>query len=290
MNYDMLTVDAFTSRPLEGNACAIYPDASGLDDAIMQKIAREMNLSETAYVLPSGRADFRVRYFTPASEIPMAGHPTIATTHALCEIGRIKPEVANITLEMPAGTIPVAIDRSRERPRYVMRQLAPTFLRTYSRDALAQALGLNVEDLRDDATPQTVSTGTPQLMIALASVAALGRIRADVRKLFPSGNEVDYFSVHVFACDSGEVALRSRHFADFNGLVEDPFTGSASGGMAAYCARYGLVKAVSYAIAQGHHAGRPGIGYIRVLGTPDAIEGIEVGGEAVTVLRGTLAL
>ena len=126
--------------------------------------------------------------------------------------------------------------------------------------------------------------------VSLASVAALGRIRADVRKLFPSERKGDYFSVHVFACDSGEIALRSRHFADFNGLIEDPFTGSASGGMAAYCARYGLVKAASYAIAQGDHAGRPGVGYIRVLGTPDAIEGIEVGGEAVTVLRGTLVL
>lgn len=290
MNYDVLTVDAFTSRPLEGNACAVYPDAHGLDDAVMQKIAREMNLSETSYVLPSERADFRVRYFTPASEIPMAGHPTIATTHALCEIGRIAPKVREITLEMPAGIIPVVIDRSHERPRYVMRQLAPKFLRTYSRDVLAEALGLQGHDLRSDATPQTVSTGTPQLMIALASVAALGRIRADVRKLFPSERKGDYFSVHVFACDSGEIALRSRHFADFNGLIEDPFTGSASGGMAAYCARYGLVKAASYAIAQGDHAGRPGVGYIRVLGTPDAIEGIEVGGEAVTVLRGTLVL
>lgn len=290
MDYDMLTVDAFTSRPLEGNACAVYPDARGLGDATMQKIAREMNLSETSYVLPSERADFRVRYFTPASEIPMAGHPTIATTHALCEIGRIKPNVRQITLEMPAGIVPVTIDRSQERPRYIMRQLAPKFLRTYGRDALAAALGLPLDDLWDDVTPQTVSTGTPQLMVALASIGALGRIRADVRKLFPNENKPDYFSIHVFACDTGEIALRSRHFADFNGLIEDPFTGSASGGMAAYCARYGLVKAASYSIAQGDHAGRPGVGYIRVLGTPDAIDGIEVGGEAVTVLRGTLVL
>ncbi|MGH7660345.1 MAG: PhzF family phenazine biosynthesis protein [Vulcanimicrobiaceae bacterium] len=290
MTYEMLQVDAFTSHALGGNPCAIYPDARGLSDELMQRIAREMNLSETSYVLPSERADFRVRYFTPAYELPMAGHPTIATTHALCELGRIKPDARQITLEMPAGIIPVSIDRAHEHPRFIMRQLAPKFLRTYSREALADALGLSVRDLRSDATPQTVSTGVPQLMIALASVEALGRIRADVRTLLPGQEQRDYASVHVFARDSGEVALRSRHFADFNGLVEDPFTGSASGGMAAYCARYGLVEASSYAIAQGEHAGRPGTGYIRVLGTPDAIEGVEVGGEAVTVLRGTLVL
>lgn len=296
MKYEMIQVDAFTSQPLEGNSCAIYPDAGGLDDALMQKIAREMNLSETSYVLPSERADFRVRYFTPTSEIPMAGHPTVATVHALCELGRIAPQTTGITLEMKAGIIPVAIRRDGRTTRYVMRQLPPQFLRAYEHDAIAVALGIGPGDLRTDVTPQTVSTGTPQLMVALRDVATLDRLRPDVHRLFPNEAARDYFSVHVFGCDGGDgcnggdVALRSRHFADFNGLVEDPFTGSASGGMAAYCARYRLVPQDAYAIAQGEHAGRPGIGYIRVLGAPDAIEGIEVGGEAVTVLRGTLVL
>src|SRR5579872_2675682 len=106
MNYQMLQVDAFTSEPLGGNPCAIYPDAQGLSDDLMQRIAREMNLSETSYVLPSERADFRVRYFTPTSELPMAGHPTIATTHALCELGLVDARTERITLEMPAGVIP----------------------------------------------------------------------------------------------------------------------------------------------------------------------------------------
>lgn len=289
MKYELIQVDAFTSRPLEGNSCAIYPDASGLDDVLMQKIAREMNLSETSYVLPSTRADFRVRYFTPTSEISMAGHPTVATVHALCELGRIKAETSDITLEMKAGIIPVAIRRDGKRTRYVMRQLPPQFLRTYEPADVARALGITANDLLPDATPQTVSTGTPQLMIALRDVATLAKLRPSVHELFGAG-ERDYFSVHVFARDGGNVALRSRHFADFNGLVEDPFTGSASGSMAAYCARYRLVEPVEYSIAQGDHAGRPGIGYIRVLGSPDTIEGIEVGGEAVTVLRGMLVL
>ena len=292
MKYEVIQVDAFTSKPLEGNPCAVLPDARGLDDALMQRIAREMNLSETAYVLPGERTDFRVRYFTPYSEIPMAGHPTVATVHTLCELGIVGAERSGVTLEMPAGIVPVRIEREGSQTRYVMRQLAPTFLRKYPRELFAQALGLGEDDLLDEhPLPQTVSTGTPQLMIPLRDKGALGRARPDVRKLFSDVDGKDYFSVHVFARETkGDVALISRHFADFGNLVEDPFTGSASGGMAAYCAHYGLIEERSYAIAQGDHVGRPGRGQIRVIGDDDAIEAVEVGGEAVTVLRGMLSL
>ncbi len=293
MNYEVIQVDAFASKPLEGNPCAVLPDARGLDDALMQRIAREMNLSETAYVFPGERTDFRVRYFTPYSEIPMAGHPTVATVHTLCEVGIIGADRAGVTLEMPAGIIPVRIEREHPKTRYVMRQLAPTFLRKYPRELFAQALDLGEDDFLDDhPLPQTVSTGTPQLMIALRDAAALERARPDVRKLFSDVDGKDYFSVHVFAREEkDDVALISRHFADFGGsIVEDPFTGSASGGMAAYCAHYGLIEESSYKIAQGDHVGRPGRGYIRVIDEGDKIEAVEVGGEAVTVLRGTLSL
>jgi len=250
-----------------------------------------MNLSETSFVFPGERSDFRVRYFTPMSEIPMAGHPTIATAHALCELGIVASDRERITLEMPAGIIPVTIERSIRPARYVMRQPAPKFMRTYSRATMARALDLSEDDLLASTTPQTVSTGTPQLMIALRDPALLARTRPTVRDLFENIADRDYFSVHVFAREkSGEIALRARHFADFGGIIEDPFTGSASGGMAAYCARYALLSVRSYAIAQGDHIGRPGIGHIRVLGDGENIEGVEVGGEAVTVLRGTLTL
>ena len=291
MNYDLVQVDAFTSRPLEGNACAVLPDARGLDDATMLRIARENNLSETSFVFPGERSDFRVRYFTPTHEIPMAGHPTIATTHALCELGIVARERDRITIEMPAGIIPVTIDRTSGATRYIMRQPAPKFLKKFSRAGMAPALGIQESALLADVEPQTVSTGTPQLMIALRDVATLARLHPDPVALFPEGYESDYFSVHVFARErDGKVALRSRHYALFGNIIEDPFTGSASGGMAAYCAQYELLPERSYAIAQGDHAGRPGIGYIRVLGSGKDIEGIEVGGEAVTVLRGTLTL
>ena len=291
MSYEVIQVDAFTSQPLQGNPCAVLPDARGLDDVLMQRIAREMNLSETAYVFPGERSDFRVRYFTPISEIPMAGHPTVATVHALCERGTIGKDRSGVTLEMAAGVIPVRIEREHPQTRYVMRQLAPKFLRKYPRELLAPALDLGEDDFLDEhPLPQTVSTGTPQLMIALRDSAALARARPDVRKLFAEVDGKDYFSVHVFARERGEAALIARHFADFGDIIEDPFTGSASGGMAAYCAHYSLLQERSYTIAQGDHVGRPGRGYIRVIGEGDAVEAVEVGGEAVTVLRGTLSL
>ena len=287
----MVQVDAFTSCPLQGNACAVLPDARGLDDGTMQRIAREMNLSETAFVFPGERSDFRVRYFTPASEIPMAGHPTVATAHALCELGLVPRDRENITLEMPAGIIPVRIERKNPSTRYVMRQLTPKFMRTYSRARIAHALDLGEDDLLAHVTPQTVSTGTPQLMIALRDSSVLARVHPDVRELIRNVADRDYFSVHVFGREkAGDIALRARHFADFGALIEDPFTGSASGGMAAYCAHYDILPARSYTIAQGDHIGRPGIGYINVIGEGDRIEAVEVGGEAVTVLRGTLTL
>jgi trans-2,3-dihydro-3-hydroxyanthranilate isomerase len=288
-SYEVLSIDAFTETPLAGNACAVLTDARGLDDESMLAIAREMNLSETAFVFPSDVADNDVRYFTPAGEIPMAGHPTIATTHALCETGRFGPDRAEITLRMPAGIIPVAIDRGGPHPRYAMSQLPPTFLKTYKRGAIAKALGLTKRDLLDIALPQTVSTGTPQLQIALAARDALDRVRVDRAKLFV--DERDFFSVHVFARGGDGFALHARHFADFGDILEDPFTGSATGGMAAYCARYGIITEQHFRVTQGAHVHRPGAADVTVTGAPpDAIGRIIVAGSAVTVLRGTLTL
>jgi trans-2,3-dihydro-3-hydroxyanthranilate isomerase len=293
-------VDAFTTTPLAGNACAVVLDARGLDDATMQAIARETNLSETSFVFPGdGEADFVVRYWTPAGEIPLAGHPTIATTHALRETGAIPPGQNVVRLRMPAALIPVTIQPSvtlssskgaqQTATLYAMSQPPPVFLGTVPRAQIAAALRLDDADLLAGTTPQTVSTGTPQLMIALASREALDRVEPDRRALF--ARERAWFSVHVFARGRGDVALVSRHFADFGDVVEDPFTGSATGGMAAYCARYGIVRERSYAVEQGMHVHRPGRAQVEVGGDPpNDIGRITVAGPAVTVLRGTMTL
>jgi trans-2,3-dihydro-3-hydroxyanthranilate isomerase len=286
--YDVVWVDTFTSTPLQGNACAVLVDARGLEPPAMQTIAREINLSETAFVFPSDQADFGVRYFMPAGEIPLAGHPTIATTHALREIGKIAADRDDITLQMPAGVIPVSIERTYDgATTYAMSQPEPIFLSERKRGPIARALGLRKRDLLTAALPQVVSTGTAQLQVALASLDALDRVDVDRRLLFPERR--DYLSVHVFARADDGFALHARHFADIGDVLEDPFTGSATGGMAAYCARYGILDACEYDVAQGMHVKRPGRAAVRVGGSPpDAIGRITVAGAAVTVLRGTL--
>lgn len=255
----------------------------------MLAIARETNLSETAFVFPSDLADFGVRYFMPIGEIPMAGHPTIATTHALCELDRIAADRREITLHMPAGIIPVEIIRGGETPRYAMSQPPPQFLSKRKRGDMAAALGLKKADIFAGAPPRVVSTGTPQLQIALASLDALDRISVDRRLLFPDAR--DFLSVHVFARADDGFALHARHFADVGDVLEDPFTGSATGGMAAYCARYEFLSPLQYRVAQGMHVQRPGSADVCVTGAPpDAIGRIIVSGAAVTVMRAVLSI
>jgi trans-2,3-dihydro-3-hydroxyanthranilate isomerase len=267
----------------------VLVDARGLEVAAMLAIAREINLSETAFVFPSDQADFGVRYFMPVGEIPLAGHPTVAVAHALREIGRIPADRTSVSLHMPAGIIPVAIERGAAGLRYAMSQPPPLFLSTRKRGAIAKALGLRKSDLLTTVQPQVVSTGAAQLQIAVASLGALDRISVDRRLLFPVAR--DFLSAHVFARADDGFALHARHFADLGDVLEDPFTGSATGGMAAYCARYGIVLDQHYRVAQGMHVKRPGVADVTVGGTPpDAIGRIVVAGQAITVLRGTLTI
>ena len=173
-----MTVDAFTTQPLSGNACAIVFDADELDTATMQAVAREMNLSETSFVLrptdPS-KADFRARYFTPGEEIPLAGHPTIATGFALVDSGRLKlrpdRDRTTIALELNVGPIRVDITHSASGRSGVaevaMYQMQPEFRAVYPAAVAAPIFGLIPDDLLPGVPVQTVSTGTPQLMMAV---------------------------------------------------------------------------------------------------------------------------
>lgn len=282
-------VDAFTTVPLQGNACAVVFDADGLDDATMQAIARETNLSETAFLFAGDAdAEVTVRYWTPAGEIPFAGHPTIATVHALCESRRIAAERDVVRVRMPAALVPVTVQR--EARMYAMSQPPPSFGAAHARAEIAAALRLDESAILADCLPQTVSTGTPQLMIPLASLAALDRCEPDRHALFRCAGR-DWFSVHVFARGGNGTALTARHFADLGDVVEDPFTGSATGGMAGYCARYGIVRERAYRVRQGAHVHRPGEALVEVGGSPPGEIGrITVAGSAVTVMQATMRL
>lgn len=289
--YPMLQIDAFTDVPLEGNPCAVILDADAMDGDAMQAVALEMNLSETSFVLGSRVADFRVRYFTPAEEIPMAGHPTIATVYALAQWGRLEAGRPRVTLEMKAGVIPVDLDWEGSRLlRATMSQRRPQFLSTWDADEVMPVFGLSPSDRLAEGPIQTVSTGTPQLMIPVRDLEVLDRITVDERAYRELRARGDFFSPHLF-CTQGFTAsgqTAARHFGVPPDTREDPFTGSATGGMAAYLWRYGLIPSPRFVAEQGHPMGRPGRAEVEVVGPRDDIETVRVGGTAVTVLRGAL--
>ncbi len=284
---EYVLVDAFTREPFAGNPCAVFPDADGLDARIMQRIANEMNLSETAFVVPSNRADVGVHYFTPIEEMPLAGHPTLATAHVLSGLGRIGTLA---TFEMPAGVVPVETASDGEGLRYTMIQPAPQFLGPVERGWIAGCLGLEETDLLGAPEPQTVSTGCPMLMVPLASEAALDRCAPDRAVLF-ADPERSFMSVHAFVGLAGsEPAFSARHFSPPGDVPEDPVTGSACGAMSALAFSSGLIDRAGFTIIQGRHVGRFGTVYVDVLGDLDRISGVRVGGHAVTVASGRIDL
>ena len=277
-------VDAFTDKQLAGNPCAVVLDADGLSPARMQALAREFNLSETAFVLRSKKADVRARYFTPAGEIPLAGHPTLATMRALVDCGRIRAP-RRVALELKAGIVSVEVGART----IAMRQLEPRFLRRYSAAEALPAFGLSARDLLAGAPIQTVSTGTPQLMVPVKSLAALRRARLDPARYARLRARADFFSPHLF-CITGKNATFARHLGAPPESAEDPFTGSATGGMGAYLWRRGLIRTPRFTAAQSDWLGRPGRAFVEVHGPREAIEAVTVGGAATIVARGTLAL
>ena len=289
----LLQVDAFTDRPLGGNPCAVVLDADDLDEATMLAVAREMNLSETAFVRRSERADVGARYFTPLGEIPMAGHPTLATLFALVDAGRLTLAGARteVTLELPAGVVPVTLEAEDGRvARITMSQLRPELRGTLPPEAVVPWLGLTPADLLPDLPPTVVSTGTPQLLVGVAGHDALRRVRHDGVAHEALARAHGFFSSHVFALAGVERGdTFARHFAPGPDGFEDPFTGSATGAMGALLFHHGRLGP-RFVAEQGHWMGRPGRATVEVVGPPEAMETVRVGGAAVTVVRGTLVI
>ena len=284
-------VDAFTKNHMGGNPCAVVLDADHLSSEQMLKLAKEMNLSETAFVLASDAADFKARYFTPAEEIPLAGHPTLSVIRALIESGQIKTEErSKISLELPAGIISVEIDPSDQK--ITMQQMAPQFLEKHDKKLIADLFSIDSEDILDQVPVQTVSTGTPQLMVPLKSKAALRRVHMNIDKYMAYRKSSDFFSPHFF-CLEGFTELgdtSARHLGEPPDTQEDPFTGSATGGMGAFLWHYGLLSSPDFVAEQGHWMERPGMAHVSVKGHPHKIESVRVSGHAVRLIEGHIHL
>ncbi|TGE06169.1 PhzF family phenazine biosynthesis protein [Hymenobacter fodinae] len=298
-SYPFLLVDAFTDVALGGNPCAVVLDADGLTDEQMQRLAREFNQSETAFVRRSDVAEFGVRYFTPAEEIPLAGHPTIATITALLHAGRLaRPTLQPLTLQLELLEGPIRIDvlppaAPSGLAQVIMTQRQPVFGQLHDPAVVLPLFGLTPEDVLPAAPVQTVSTGTPQLMVLLRDAATLRRAYLpDPSALDAYRSSSDFFSPHLFCLEGATLAGQTfaRHFCTPPDIPEDPVTGSATGGMAAYLWRYGHLSGPDFVAEQGHWLGRPGTVQVSVVGPPDAMEAVRIGGTGVVVVEGKLSL
>ena len=289
--YRIIYLDAFTTEPFSGNPCAVLPEANGLTDDQMQKIACETNLSETAFVLPSEKAAVRVRYFMPYQEIPFAGHPTIATAFMLAQEGRVpaKENVSRVDFEFNIGVLPVEIhwDANHRPVRAVMAQTAPTFGAVADPQDLIPSIGLHRKDILDAGPIQVVSTGVPFLIIPLIDMASLRKARMDRSRLLSVLKDHQVDAAYLFSPGGigPETDFHGRLFSP-GGVSEDPFTGSAVGAAGAYAVRYGLFSGPELTVEQGHMVGRPGQGTVEILQSDNQIVSVKVGGSAVRTLDG----
>jgi trans-2,3-dihydro-3-hydroxyanthranilate isomerase len=284
--------DVFTSNPLEGNSLAVFLDGRGLSDAEMQSLAKEMNLSETTFVLPrdkavEGERGVRVRIFTVQEELPFAGHPTLGTAFAL----RGQSGAKTIVLDLNVGKVPVAFEDSDGQPAFgEMTQVDPTFGMQHDREAVARATGVPVEGFDDSLPIQTVSTGVPFAIAPLKSLAALRNLQINsVRAAeYLERAEGKFFYFVCRETVNPEARLQSRMIF-YNG--EDPATGSAAGCTAAWMVAHGVAKPDERAlIEQGVEMKRLSRIFVRASRSDNRVVNVRVGGSSVEVMRGEVFL
>jgi len=291
-------VDVFTDRPFAGNPLAVFPDAADLTGAAMQAIARELNLSETTFVVPSGRPGClrRVRIFTPATELPMAGHPTIGTAFVLDRAGLIDSEGAltSVTFEVEVGPVPVSIfRRSGSVERIEMSQPQPRFGSTFEDvDAIGEMLSIDGRTILDTELPvQAVSCGVPFLLVPVPDLGALEsvRLRRAVWEAVLAGSDAPHVFVFTRATEEEGIDARCRMFAPALGIEEDPATGGASGPLGCYLVMHSPGEEVGsrrFVFRQGVEIGRPSTLFVVVDRDADRITGVRVGGRCAFVGSG----
>jgi len=282
-------VDAFTSRPLFGNPVAVILGADGLDGGQMQRIAGWTNLSETTFVLKATipQPAYRLRIFTPQSELPFAGHPTIGSCHAVLEAGIVTPVVGRLVQECGAGNLPQRIEG--EGPERLIRVEAPeaTFMGEFPglAGAVSESLGRSISDAHP---PTAFMNGPNWLFVLFEEESDVASLKPDMSAVAKLSLEESVGGISAFAfVDHGEFAVHIRCFAPLFGVPEDPVTGSANAALPAYLAHHGLLERTGreYVATQATELGRDGRVYVRVL---DDDGRAEIGGHAVTVVEGEM--
>lgn len=289
-------VDVFTDRAFGGNPLAVFTDGRGIPDVLMQSIAKELNLSETTFVLPPDDAkhDFRVRIFTPKSELPMAGHPTVGTAFVLARQGILKKREA--VFEEGVGPVPVSIELKNGTPGFIeMRQPLPKFgPRFEDASVIAEMLSLDRRAIRD-LPCEVVSCGNPFFFVPIDTLEFIRRIRFRSDLAERIVKETGATGVFVFTqeVENAGSQVHGRLFAPGEGIMEDPATGSAAGPLGCYLSRYGLTTGggeTQSVLEQGIEMGRPSFLHIRIRHTSDEITAVHVGGTCCYMGSGQLEL
>jgi PhzF family phenazine biosynthesis protein len=283
-------VDVFTAVPYRGNPVAVVLDAEGLTDADMQRIANWTNLSETTFVLPATApgADYRVRIFTPRQELPFAGHPSVGTAHAVLEAEWARQHDHMVVMQCAAGVLPIYLEGDGPQRKLFVRAPAarigePDLTLTV---ALAKVLGVPIEQ---EPAPRPVAVGPTWIVVDLREEAIVRGLAPDMARLAELTSERDAVGVAVYGRTRREdVHMAVRCFAPGDGIAEDPVTGSGNACIAAYLRTNDLIPAgqVHYRVSQGREIGRDGYLDMRI----DPKGAIEIGGQAVTCLDGTIRL
>lgn len=295
-------MDAFTKVPFAGNTAGVVPDAGGLTDAHMQQIANELNLPESAFILPAThpQADVKVRYFTPTEEINFCGHATVGSTWLLATKYGWQNRVEQIVLETNVGLIPVKLIKENGQLTSVSMTQIPPQTREFKVDhnRIVELAGIKPEDLDERYPIKLSNTGNWHLLVPVKTRSAIDSAVPQFRELGNMNREHGISTTHLFTFDTEEVSreekldLYTRDFAPGIGIPEDPVTGAANGALAGYLVKEGLLDPTEthqLVIGQGHAINRPGTLYVTIRPNGDQPI-IEVAGSAVVTIEGKLNL
>jgi trans-2,3-dihydro-3-hydroxyanthranilate isomerase len=285
--------DVFAEEKYAGNQLAVIRGARVLSTDQMQRIAKEMNYSETTFILSDEKRDvgYDVRIFTTETELPFAGHPTLGTAYVIQQ-EIVKKPVEKIVLSLGVGQIPVTISYRGEEPDILwMKQVQPIFGRTFDVQVISQILSLDAEEIDRNFSVQDVSTGVPFIIVPLKTLDAVKRAKIASEKYFELVGSIQAKSILIFSPEPyrEEDDLSVRVFADYYGVPEDPATGSANGCLAGYLAkhRYFGKDRIDVRVGQGYEIGRPSLLLLRAEKKAEGID-VFVGGKVIMAARGTL--
>lgn len=284
MNLEVYKMRAFTNTPEGGNPAGVVLKTQGLQEQDMLEIAKEVGFSETAFVFPSDSADFKVRFFTPAEEVDLCGHATIATFSVLLKEGIVKP--GKYKQETKAGVLEVLID---DDGTIFMDQNTPEYHEIVDKKIIAESLNIDVQDLLDEAPVQVTTTGLKDIMIGVKGLEELRKIEGDMKKISDISEKYNATGYHVFTFETiGEATAQCRNFAPLYDIPEEAATGTASGAVSCYIYKYKKDRLekengeYSLIFEQGYTMDSPSMISVKIKEEQGKICKVQVGGKAVT--------